>query len=169
MKKDKIDPIIKDKLSSLDTKVVISAINSIKEKGNKLYLPLLFDLLNSKPMKEVQDVIINLLETIKDKGAVESFINAIENEHYKPIWKLILAASWQNGLDFSDYLPVFIDKIINEEWEIAFEAFTVTDNFEYFPKQKITDESRKKIENVLSSVNEQKAYFLKEILTKLDA
>ena len=47
MTKEKIDPKIKENLFSTQTGVVISAINSIKEKGNKFYIPMLFDLLNS--------------------------------------------------------------------------------------------------------------------------
>ena len=85
----------------------------------------------------------------------------------KTIRKTILTACWQNGLDFSNFLPVFIDIIINDEWEIAFEAFTIVDNLEFSPSEEIIKTAIDKIQNSIETVNEQKEYFLKEILVKL--
>ena len=167
MTTEKIDPIIEENLFSTQTEVVISAINLVKEKGNKLYIPILLDLLNSKPGKEITDEINKLLSTVKDKETTVSFIQAIENEKYKSIRQLILTVCWQNGLDFSNYLPVFVAVIINEDWENAFEAFTIIDNLEFLPEQEIIEQSINKIEAAMESATEQKAYFLQEVLTKI--
>ena len=167
MTKQKIDPKLKEKLYSSHPETVISAIEKLKEKGNKLYIPLLFDILNSNAEPEVVAEIIKLLESVKDKETVPSFIDAIENEQYKPVRSLILATCWQNGLDFSNYLPLFTNIVINEEWESAFEAFTIIDNFQYLPEREIVDEVILKIESAKRDASEQKAYFLNEILTKL--
>ena len=163
----KIDQKIKENLFSTQPEVVMSAINSVKEKGNKLYIPMLFDLLNSNPEKEITDEINKLLSTVKDKETTKSFIDAVENEEYKSIRKLVLAACWQNGLDFSNYLPVFIDVIINDNWENAFEAFTIIDNLESLPEQKTVKQSIDKIESAMENATEQKAYFLQEVLAKI--
>jgi len=82
MNREKIDERIKNNLFSAKPEVVLSAIESVKTKGNKLYIPLLFDLLNSSPGHEIETEIKNLLETIKDKNAVNSFMRAIEDEKY---------------------------------------------------------------------------------------
>jgi len=167
MTQKKIDEQIKSNLFSANTDVVISAIEAIQKKGNKLYIPILFELLNSSPEPEIETEIKNLLETVKDKEAINSFMRAIEDEKYKHIRKSILVACWQNGLDFSTFLPVFVDLVINEEWEIAFEAFTVIDNLEYLPNEEIIKKSINKINKALPAANEQKSYFLNEMLTKL--
>ncbi|NQU54247.1 MAG: hypothetical protein HQ522_17100 [Bacteroidetes bacterium] len=167
MTTEKIDPIIKQHLFSTKTETVILAINSIKRKGNKLYLPILFDLLNSQPEKEIEDEIKQLLATIKNKETIGSFMNAVQNDKYKPILKTLLTVCWQNGLDFSDYMPIFIDLIINSDWEIAFEAFTIIDNFEFVPEQNVAEISITKIEQGLKIADEQKAYFLEEVLKKI--
>jgi hypothetical protein len=104
---------------------------------------------------------------VKDKESVNSFVRAIENDKYKGIRKSILTACWHNGLDFSTFLPVFIDLIIHEDWEIAFEAFTVADNLEYLPSPEIIKISVAKINDAMPSASEQKKYFLNEILLKL--
>ena len=64
--------------------------------------------------------------------------------------KRLLTACWQNGLDFSTFLPVFIDLIIHEDWEIAFEAFTVIDNLEFLPSHEIIKISVGKINECLA-------------------
>ncbi len=167
MTTEKIDLNIKEKLFSTNTETVISAISKLKEKGNKLYLPILFDLLNSNPKKDIENEINNLLATVKDKESVIYFIQAIEDKKYHPILKSILVSCWQNRLDFSKYLPVFIDLVIIEDWEIAFEAFTIIDNLEILPEQEIIDKSSIKIRTALQTSNEQKTYFLQEISTKI--
>mgnify|MGYP004702839799 CR=1 FL=1 len=167
MNTEKIDEQIKKNLFSAKTDIVISAIESVKVKGNKLYIPLLFDLLNSSPEHEIETEIKNLLGTIKDKTAVNSFMRAIEDDKYKGIRKTILTACWQNGLDFSTFLPVFIDLAIHEDWETAFEAFTVIDNFEFLPGAEIIDFSITKIKTAMPNVSNQQKYFLNEILVKL--
>lgn len=166
--KNEINPKIKQDLFSANTETVLSAINSTKEVGNKLYIPLLFDLLNSKPEHEIEVEITKLLGTVKDKESVNTFMRAIENDNYKSIRKTILTACWQNGLDFSTFLPVFIDLIVNEDWEIAFEAFTIIDNLEMLPNDAILKTSIEKINSVMDSLNEQKGYFLREVLVKLN-
>jgi hypothetical protein len=167
MNTEKIDEQLKKSLFSAKTDVVISAIEKVKEKGNKLYIPLLFDLLNSSPEIEIETEIKNLLGTIKDKNTVNSFMRAIEDDKYKGIRKTILTACWQNGLDFSTFLPVFIDLVIHEDWETAFEAFTVIDNFEFLPGVEIINFSIDKINEAMPNVRDQQKYFLNEILVKL--
>lgn len=167
MTQEKLDEQIKKNLFSANTSIAISAIEAIQKKGNKLYIPILFDLLNSSPEPEIETEIKNLLETVKDKSTINSFMRAIEDDKYKPIRKSILIACWQNGLDFSTFLPIFVDLVINEDWEIAFEAFTIIDNLEYLPSQEIINKTIDQIGQALPNANEQKSYFLNEILVKL--
>jgi len=167
MNQGKIDEQIKKNLFSAKTELVISALEAIQKKGNKLYIPILFDLLNSSPEPEIAAEIKNLLGTIKDKEAANSFLRAIEDDKYKSIRKEILTACWQNGLDFSTFLPVFINLIIHEDWEIAFEAFTIIDNLEFLPSAEIIKTAVGKINEALPFANEQNKYFLNEILVKL--
>ena len=167
MTKEKINKKIQENLFSTQPGVVISAINSIKEKGNKLYIPLLFDLLNSNPEKEIADEINRLLSTIKDQETVDSFIEAITDKKYNSIRKIILTICWQNGLDFSNYLPVFVEIIINDTWENAFEAFTIIENLNTLPEQNIINTTMQKIDAAMESATEQKSYFLQEVLAKI--
>ncbi len=167
MNKLKIDEQIKTNLFSTDNQTVILALGRIKQQGNRLYIPVLFDMLKAGPEPEIETEIKNLLGTVKDKESVNSFMRALEDENYKSIRKSILVACWQNGLDFSTFLPVFVDLVISEEWEVAFEAFTIIDNLEFLPGNEIIRISENKIHEALPSVSEQTKYFLHEILKKI--
>ena len=76
-------------------------------------------------------------------------------------------ACWQNGLDYSLFLLVFVDFVIKEDWETAFEAFTVIENMEFLPENETIAEAELKIQQALPSATGQNEYFLKEILVHL--
>ena len=168
MNEDKINQQIKIDLFSPETEVVLEALKQVKSLGNRLYIPLLFDLLVSVTDPEVEKEIESILGTIKDKQTINSFMRGVEDDKYNSIRKKIITACWQNGLDFSTFLPVFIDLIISEDWEIAFEAFTVIDNLETLPDDPILNVSIEKIKNAIETASDQKKYFLNEILQKLE-
>jgi hypothetical protein len=167
MSTDKLDPQIKTDLFSSNTDRVISAITLLKEKGNKLYLPLLFELLASQPENEIVNAIETLLGSVKLEDSVPYFIEALENDKFKSIHKSILTACWQNGLDFAMYWPLFVEVVIREEWETSFEAFTVIENMDNLPEPEIAKQLIKRIESALKITTGQKEYFLQEILVKL--
>ena len=167
MNTQKLDPHIKNDLFATNTDRVISAINQIKERGNKLYLPMLFELLASQPEAEIETEIEKLLCTVKAKDTVPYFADALANEKFKSIQKSLLTACWQNGLDFANHLPVFVEIVITEAWETAFEAFTVIDNMEHLPEQQIIDQVIDRIHLALKTAPEKNQYFLREILVRI--
>ncbi|MBT3385544.1 MAG: hypothetical protein HN778_00290 [Prolixibacteraceae bacterium] len=165
MNTEKPDHKIVKNLFSAQTDKVLLALQKIKEKGNKTYLPVLFDLLITNPEEEIEREIKKILGTVKDKETVPGFITALENKKYKTIQKTILIACWQNGMDFSDHLPFFVNLVINEDWKIAFEAFTVIENMEYFPGKEVRKQVSDLINKALENASDQKKYFLEEIMT----
>lgn len=165
MEKNKLDKNIEANLFSANTATVIMALNTLKEKGNSKYLPLLFDLLNSNPETEVENEITFILENLKIKDAVPVLTEALQNPRYMNIRKKLTTACWENGLDYRKYLSVFVDLIINEDWETGFEAFTVIENMENYPELEITYIAKEKIIEALKHADEQKKYLLNEILS----
>ena len=164
MSKPKVDQEIKNNLFSTENTVVIKALNSIKEKGNKEYLPILFELLLAQPEKEIKKKILKLLGTVKEKDCIPYFAEALQNENYYPIQKDLLITCWQNGLDFSPHFNIFTNLVIESDWDVAFEAFTVIENLEHFPPVEETKEIKLKIAGALKKADEKKAYFLEELL-----
>ena len=168
MKQENINEKLRLALNSEDVEIVKDALEKISETGNRFYLPLLFDLLNTMPEHDVEVEIIKLIGSVKNKESVNTFMRAVEDEKYKPIRQKLIAACWQNGLDFSNFIPVFIEIVINDDWETAFEAFTLIDNLEYLPGEEIINIARLKIKEAFPAANEQKRYFLTEIEKKFE-
>ncbi|KJF43475.1 hypothetical protein [Draconibacterium sediminis] len=164
MNMTKINQTIKTQLFSADKDQVLAALNKLKESGNKDYLPILFELMVAGCEAEVEKQIQKLLGTVKDKETIPVFISALQEEHFKPIRKNIATVCWQNGLDFSNDIEVFVDLVINENWETAFEAFTVIDNFEHFPSAEVMKPIKLKIARALKVSDEKRAYMLEELL-----
>ena len=164
MKQSKINEATRNQLFSTNSEIVISAIKSLQDSGNSGYLPILFELLNAQPEAEVKSEILKLLGTVKDKETIPVFIAALQNEKFHVIRKDIATVCWQNGLDFSGYFEVFTNLVISEEWEVAFEAFTVIENLEHFPSEEQLKPIKLKIARALKSAGEQKQYFLEELL-----
>ena len=156
MSSDKLDPQIKTDLFSSNTERVISAITLLREKGNKLYLPLLFELLVSQPDNEIVKAIEKLLGSIKSDDSVPYFTEALKNDKFKSIQKSILTACWQNGLDYAGYWPLFVEIVIQEEWETAFEAFTVIENMDNLPEPETAKQIIERIESALKITTGQK-------------
>lgn len=164
MKQPKINAALRDKLFSPESEIVISAIRLLEEQGNRNYLPILFELLVAHSEKKVRVEILKLLGNIKDKESVEIFTEALKTPKFAPIRKEIATACWQTGMDFSAHLDIFADLVINENWETAFEAFTVIENTEEFPPQEQLKDLKLKVAGALKTADEQKQYFLEEIL-----
>jgi HEAT repeat protein len=165
MENKKLDKNIETNLFSANTATVISTLNTLKERGNNAYLPLLFDLLNSNPEAEIETEILFILNNLKIKDAVPVLVDALQDPKYLPIRKKLTAACWENGLDYKNHLPVFVDLVIHEDWDTGFEAFTVIENLKSYPEQDIIDIATDKIRQGLNNANEEKKYFLHEILT----
>lgn len=167
MGQEKLNKTIQAELFSANKDTVISAIQKISVQGNKLYIPVLLDLLLLNKDKEIENEIVKLLGNVKVKETVPIFVEALETQKYISIKKAILAACWQNGLHYHDYLPVFVNIVIHDDWETAFEAFTVIDNMEFLPGDAIIEETKKMIAPALKTTSGKKEYFLQEILAKI--
>jgi hypothetical protein len=98
------------------------------------------------------------------REAAPVLAEALQEKKYVGIRKPLATACWQNGLEFKDYLPVFVTLVIEEDFETGFEAFTVIESMEKYPEESIILEAENLIHESLDSADEQKRYFLYEIL-----
>ncbi len=151
-------------LRSEKISTVLTALYELKDSGNISYIPVLLELLSANPVEEVEKEIIYILNNLKVQKAVPVLVEAIQNPEYISIRKKIITACWQNGLNYKNQLPVFVDLVIQEEWETGFEAFTVIENMEEYPDRETLDLAVRKIQDALPGTEGKKKYFLQEIL-----
>ncbi|GET31757.1 hypothetical protein PbJCM13498_06200 [Prolixibacter bellariivorans] len=128
MEKDPQKKKILTNLQSEDSLMVIETIKELRETGNSSYIPVLIELLHSTDNPEIRQKIIRLLAELKYSDAIPRIVEAIQDKKYASELKELVSVCWENGLDFSQYLSLFVDLVIESEFMVAFEAFTVIEN-----------------------------------------
>lgn len=126
----KIDPILLKNLQSDDESVVASAVETIKAKGNSSYIEPLFEVMQTTANTETQRAVKRILADIKPAESVQILLELAQNPKFASIQSDIISVCWESGLDFSNHIPTFIKWVIEGEYMVAFEAFTVIENIE---------------------------------------
>ena len=160
-----------DKLSRLKSAIKTSnqelidhALEEIKTKGDQSYIAPLIAFLHQTSSNEVKEIIYRLFIDLKHENSVDQLIHELENEKDLDILERLVASCWQNGLNYSKHLPYFVQLIIEQEFQIAFEAFTVIENMYGKIEGDIESMLVSKIEKSLPFADERKQYLLKGLL-----
>jgi len=163
LQQKKTDPLIVSHLRSLNEETVLKALSDLRYSGSAVYLPVLADVLMRTGFSEVRRSIQSVLGELKDPATIPVMMEIIEDDRFLPVRKEVLAACWQNGLDFSPYLTRFVDWVIENEMDIAFEAFTVIENLDQLPDAEIREAEIRKINQALQNADNLKTYLLTEL------
>lgn len=151
-------------LKSNDPEIVLQTIEEIRETGSSAQFSGLMELLNETENQDIKKHILTLFSELKSTDTVPLLMEAIQNKKNADELKELLSCCWQNGLNYSSYLPFLVDLVINEEFLVSFEAFTVIENMYGIIIEEIIDLQVSKIHNALTTANEQKKYLLNELL-----
>jgi len=161
--KKKIDPLKEANLRSKDEEVVLNALNDLRDSGSAVYLPLMAEILLTSEFEDVRKSVLSVLGELKDKDSVPWFMDILEDIRYLPVRKELMAACWQNGLDYSPYLERLVDWVIGNEMDIAFEAFTIIENLDHLPDASVREAEIVKINRALKEADALKSYLLREL------
>jgi len=153
--------LIKD-LQSSKTETVITTLKFIATEGNKELLSEVITLLHQTNNKKIQEEIITILENLKDQKSVPILIEAINDEKYIHELSILVSACWKNGLNYEDYVETFVNVFIDENFQIAFDAFTVIDNMDKL-KENNAGRCLIKIENAIKNISSDKRPLLYEL------
>ena len=149
-------------LNSKDKKVILEGIEKLRSKGNINDLPAILDFLVTPNNPEVEKALYNFIFDIKDQKAVEPIIAAIQNSEYQNIQKKLIEMCWQSSLKFAPHLGLFVDLLIEGDFEVAFEAFTVIENMEENLEPSMKQKEMTKIKDAISSAQEDRKGMLHE-------
>jgi hypothetical protein len=67
----------------------------------------------------------DVLQILKNNNAQEALVHALHQDRYANARHAIITACWESGLDFSDYLPVFVELAVSESYLVCLECMTV--------------------------------------------
>ena len=159
--------IIKD-LQASDDAIVKAALLKAAEKGNVMLISPLIDLLcNRETSPVVFDMIQGILFQLKISSAVPPIIDALEDEKTEGFRHILVASLWESGLKVDEYLMLFTELAIHEDFQTCLECLTVIENMEGpFEDDEIIEASNLVQEALLhKSPNEELLNSIREILT----
>lgn len=163
---DKLDKLsrLKTAIKSGNPELIDHALEEIKERGDLSYISPLVQFLHQSYPAEIKQDIYRLFSDLKLENAVDLLIMEMEQEKDPDILEQLVASCWQNGLNYSKHLPYFVGLILDQEFQIAFEAFTVVENM-YGKIEGDTEHMLlEKIEKALPTAEQSKQYLLKGLL-----
>ncbi len=164
---DKKTKQLAEKLYSADNNVVLEAIEEIQTQGNIEILPSLLELIQNSKNPKIERKAKAIFFGLKDNKAAEFMVWALQNEKYAHLRPFLSSACWNNGLDYSDYLPVFVQLFLNEQFEVAFDAFTVVENLTGFPENSVIEEQIEVLKQAAGTIAEEKKHLLTEFVNLL--
>ena len=109
--KNEHDTLLKGLLST-DPEKVIETIEELRVSGETNDIPVLLEMLHLSKDKEIKSKIHSLLANLKDVQTIPLLIAAIQNERYAPELQQLVSSCWENGLDYTPYLSLFVDLLI---------------------------------------------------------
>lgn len=152
------------RLQSANPEMVIETIEELRASGITTDAKVLLDLLLSNSDAAVKSKIVALFANLKDAKTIPYFISAIQDEKFNPVLKELVSICWENGLDYSQYLPVFVDLLITKDFQVAFEAYTVITNMTQRIDQSIVDAEIDKIDNAIKVTNNDKKSLMLDVV-----
>jgi len=160
----KLDSNTLRNLNSPDSELVSETLNQLSESGNSAYVPFLVELLQATSNPEIKKRVTQLLAELKHSDAIPLIIEAIKNQKYNKELQYLVSACWENGMDYSEHLSLFVDLMIEHDFMVAFEAHTVITNMTGKISPEISRHESLKVESALQKIGEDKRHLLTEVL-----
>lgn len=123
----KIFEKLKKQLLSSDKSQVLNALKFIEEEGDSSVIEVLAEALIYHDDEKIKNEIRHLFLEIKNKNVVENILKIIENDRFLSERKFFISLCWQLPLPFDDFYDNFLKIFYDENFDNAFEAYTVID------------------------------------------
>lgn len=157
------------KINSNEPDLLAEAISEIKENGDISIVSSLLDLMSRQSDAHTTTLLVNLLADIRDNSVKEIIIKRIKATTNIETKALFIRICWESSLDYSDYLDLFVQIMLLDNFAVAFEASTAIENMLHQVKaEKIstlietlkaiphTDEQRKFLaDNLLQAISSE--------------
>jgi hypothetical protein len=119
-----------DRLNSGNNLTILETIRILREIGNSFYIPDIVAVLKNTKNKDVQTSITNFLFELKDNDSAAKLVDEIKDLKNRECLNILVPACWENGLNYNQFLSVFVDLVISQDFQVAFDAFTVIENMQ---------------------------------------
>lgn len=151
-------------LQSADSNIVIEALDELRVSGKTSDIPILVEMLHQSQNPEIKTKIVGIFANLKDKDSVPLLIEAIQNQKYAPELKQLVSSCWENGLNYTNYLSLFVDLLISHDFLVAFEAYTVITNMETTIDQAKIDTEIEKLDQAMHTTTDEKKALMLDVI-----
>lgn len=164
-KNKKVERLIAD-LKSEKQQIVLNALTALHAEGDQSVLEPVLSLLLSTKDDKIKLAIINLFSDLKDSTVIEPMIQILKSESYRSIRQDLLATIWNSPLDYSYYLPEFVELAAEGSFMEALECLTIIENLEGPFEERHVLEAQLHLKDYVESnppKDDQKAKIMSEI------
>ena len=125
----KVKQII-DTLNSGNELKISSAISTLQTNGDPSILEPLIRLLLTDLSSKNRTEIVEFLCSLKDSRAVDEMMRIIADTNYLSLRQVLLSTLWNSKLDYSYFLPEFVEIAVDGSFMEALECLTIIENLE---------------------------------------
>ena len=116
------------RLASPDVQTVSGAIEELRENGDIFIVPELLEILLHSNEPAIVTPVTSWLSDVKDSNFKTVLIEKLINAPAQSNKANLLRICWESAIDFSEFLEIFTDILIEEDFINALEASTVIEN-----------------------------------------
>ena len=157
------------KLQSSNTNDILEGINDIRLQGSPEHLPPLCLILRRSVQPDIKNAIIKLLDELKDQKATHQMIELIRSEKSVTVKRILVASCWKSGLDYSALLEPFFEIFVQDDFETAFEAYTIIDSNIYNSEAGIIKGCKHYLQNAWSNIPEDRLLLAQDLMMVMDS
>jgi hypothetical protein len=125
----KIATLIAD-LKSGNVKKISTALKTLEASGNVQILEPLAEVLMDQSSEDSHKEIVEFLSSMKDSSAIDEMMRILSEARFIGIRQALLTTIWNSPLDYSYYLPDFVDIAVEGNFLEALDCLTIIENME---------------------------------------
>jgi hypothetical protein len=159
---------IREQLKSGKPALIMEAIRLCRNEGHAELVIDLMDALEKKLIPSIRDSIISLLNDLNYQHIVPLITGYISHHKAHPELQVLVSSCWQSRLNFSHQIPLFIDLLIEKDYAVALEAFTVVETSMNVATPQTLREQSERLRQSLPTLDNDKALLVKEMIRILE-
>lgn len=167
-KLSRLKNIISD-LSSIDEKIVFTALKQVRKHGKREAITPLIELLHSTTNEDIKNEVASILYDLKDQTAVEELILALEDDKYEEEKATLVSIFWQSSLDSSEHISTIVRQAISGDYLVAIEVLSVIDNYEATFQETEIEDLKFDLDEAIQAEETEKVDLLISIRSAIDA
>jgi hypothetical protein len=127
-KDQKLNTLISE-LRAAEGQKFSKSLQILKNEGSVNILRSLATLLLTKGPEEQQEI-LDLLGDLNESAAVEEMIGILRDDQFLPVRQPLLTTIWNSKLNYSYYLPEFVEIAVDGDFMEALDCLTILENME---------------------------------------